>query len=547
LSGDDRVVVGVATIDPVLLSQVSPPEFALSDLLPAAIAGVDTVAVPVLPVPADDEAGVLLGPGAADLIEAIGVDLLGVAELRRMTGAVGEVAEVPVPLGTDVNPALRLVLLVGVGEARPIDVRRAGAALARATRDRDAVATSIPAVAPDGESAADAAALDAFVAGTMLGAFEFHWRSTGPERQPVRRVVVATPPGSLGDADRAALERAVAIGGAGWRSRLLATVPSNLKNPAWLAAQAEQVAARTDLEVRIWDETDLEREGFGGIVGVGQGSATPPRLIRLDYTPPGVGARTAKKLPHVVLVGKGITFDTGGLSIKPGPSMVAMKRDMTGGAAVLATMAALADVGCRVRVTGLVPAAENAISGSAIRPGDVVRHWGGRTSEVTNTDAEGRLVLADALAYAAAELDPTVLVDIATLTGGMKVALGQQMGGFFATDDALAASIRDAGERSGEPVWRFPLYAGYEERLASKVADADNSAGTPQAITAALFLQHFTGGLPWVHLDIASVGDVEKELHEWTVGPSGFGARLLLTWLGQEDPLAGITTEEKKR
>lgn len=533
--------------DPVLPSQVSPPEFALSELLPAAIVGVDAVALPVLPGLAGEESGVLLGPGAADLIDAIDVDLLAVAELRQMTGAVGEVVEVPVPFGTATNPQLRLVLLVGVGASRPVDLRRAGAALARAVRDHDAVATSIPGVAPDGEQVVDGDRLDAFVAGTMLGAFDFHWRSTGPERRPVRQVVIATPPGSLGDADHATLERAVAIGGAGWRSRMLATVPSNLKNPAWLAGQAEQLAGPAGLELRVWDEVELAREGFGGILGVGQASATPPRLIRLDYTPAGVGARAAKKLPHVVLVGKGITFDTGGLSIKPGPSMASMKRDMTGGAVVLATMAALADVGCPVRVTGLVPAAENAISGSALRPGDVIKHWGGRTTEVTNTDAEGRLVLADALAYAAAELDPSVLVDIATLTGGIKIALGQQVGGFFATDDGLAAAVRDAGERAGEPMWRFPLYAGYEERLASKIADADNSAGTPQAITAALFLQHFTCGLPWAHLDIASVGDVEKELHEWTVGPSGFGARLLLTWLGQAEPLAGIASHPKEK
>jgi len=530
--------------EPVLPSQVSPPEFALSDLLPAAIVGVDTVALPVLPGP-DDETAVLLGPGAADLIDAIDVDLLGVTELQGMTGAVGEVVEVPVPVGTAANPALRLVLLVGVGGARPLDLRRAGAALARATRDRAAVATSIPAVAPDGGVASSGDALEAFVTGTMLGAFEFHWRSTGPARQPVRQVVIATPPDLL-EADQPALQRAIAIGGAGWRARMLATVPSNLKNPAWLAEQAALIAEQAGLALQVWDETELAREGFGGIIGVGQASATPPRLIRLGYTPAGVSARAAKKLPHVVLVGKGITFDTGGLSIKPGPSMVSMKRDMTGGAVVLATMAALADVGCRVRVTGLVPAAENAISGTALRPGDVIRHWGGRTTEVNNTDAEGRLVLADALAYAAAELAPSVLVDIATLTGAMKVALGQQVGGFFATDDGLAAALRDAGEHAGEPVWRFPLYAGYEDRIASKVADADNSSGPPQAITAALFLQHFTGGLPWAHLDIASVGDVEKELHEWTVGPSGFGARLLLTWLGQAEPLAGIDTEEKK-
>jgi leucyl aminopeptidase len=212
-----------------------------------------------------------------------------------------------------------------------------------------------------------------------------------------------------------------------------------------------------------------------------------------------------------------------------------------------------------VRVTGLVPAAENAISGDALRPGDVVRHWGGRTSEITNTDAEGRLVLADALAYASAELAPDVLVDVATLTGGVKVALGQQLGGLFATDDTLATALLDAGERAGEPLWRLPLYAGYEDRLASKVADADNSPPGPQPIMAALFLQHFVGTapsgrtVPWAHLDIASVGDVEQDRHEWTAGPSGFGARLLLTWLRGENPVAGIgadpttPTKEKSR
>ena len=217
-----------------------------------------------------------------------------------------------------------------------------------------------------------------------------------------------------------------------------------------------------------------------------------------------------------------------------------MKRDMTGGAVVLATMAALADVDCPVRVIGLVAAAENAISGSALRPGDVITHRGGRTTEVGNTDAEGRLVLADALAYAVAELDPAVVVDVATLTGAVKVALGQQVGGLFANDDALAAALDTAGARSGEPLWRFPLYRGYEDKLASKVADASNDPGGPGAITAALFLQPFVGDVPWAHLDIASVGDVEKEWHEWTVGPSGFGSRLLLSWLGSADPVAGI-------
>jgi leucyl aminopeptidase len=506
-----------------LPSQVSPPEFAVSDLLPHAILGADVVAIPFQP--GADDVSVLLGPGSAGLAEALATDLVGVLEAHQATGKTGEIVTVPVPLGTADNVDLRLVLLVGVGAAQPVDFRRAGAAVAKQVTNRAAVATTIPALAAD--------AVEPFVVGLMLGSFGFHWKSGPPDTTPVRRVVLAELPQKE---TRPVLERAVAVGGAGWRARMLATVPSNLKNPAWLAEQAEELAAEHGLAVQVWDEKQLAEQGFGGIVGVGQGSATPPRLIRLDYTPKRAGRGT----PTVVLVGKGITFDTGGLTIKPGLAMVNMKRDMTGGAVVMATMAALEAVGCPLRVVGLIPAAENAVSGNSIRPGDVVRHYGGRTSEVTNTDAEGRLVLADALAYAVAELSPAVLVDVATLTGGIKVALGQQVGGLFANDDALADALFGAGETAGEPLWRFPLHAGYEDKLASKVADADNGPKHAQAITAALFLQHFVKDVPWAHLDLASVGDVPEDLHEWTTGPSGFGARALLAWLGTEDPLAGV-------
>ncbi len=377
--------------------------------------------------------------------------------------------------------------------------------------------------------------------GAMLGSFAFDWRSGAPEHVPAKQIVLAAVVDEA--ADRVALERAVALGGAGWRARMLATVPSNLKNPAWLAEQAQTLAAETGLTCKIWDEKALLAGGFGGIIGVGQGSATPPRLIRLDYTPTKAarGGRSGRKTPTVVLVGKGITFDSGGISIKPAQAMASMKRDMTGGAVVLATMGALAAVGCPVNVIGLVPAAENAVSGTSMRPGDVLSHYGGRTSEITNTDAEGRLVMADAIAYAAAELDPTVIVDIATLTGAVKVALGQELGGIFANDEALADSLIAAGAKAGEPFWRFPLFAAYEEKIASKVADADNAGGGPGAITAALFLQHFAADVPWAHLDIASVGDVPEDRFEWTQGPSGFGARALLTWLGDADPLAGVS------
>ncbi|MDO9497143.1 MAG: leucyl aminopeptidase family protein [Nocardioides sp.] len=514
-------------------SQVSPPEFAISGLRPHVILGVDVVALPVLP--AEGEGGsVILGPGAEELGDVLDLDLLGALEVSRATGAVGEVISVAVPLGAPDNAGLRLVLLVGVGAQRPVDFRRAGAALARAVHGRQAVATTIPALDPS--------ALSAFVVGVMLGSFAFHWRSTPPVSVPVPRVVLA----DLADSAEQGVElrRAVAVGGAGWRSRMLASVPSNLKNPPWLADQARELAGEAGLELRIWDEHELAAEGFGGIVSVGKASATPPRLIRLDYTPSKAArasaGTSARKTPTVVLVGKGITFDTGGLSIKTGEGMVNMKRDMTGGAVVLATMAALAGVGCPVRVVGLVAAAENAISGNSMRPGDVVRHYGGRTSEVTNTDAEGRLVLADALAYAVAEIAPDVVVDVATLTGAMKVALGQQVGGFFANDDALAAALFESAEEAGEPLWRFPLYAGYEDKLASKVADADNAAGGAGAITAALFLQHFVGSTPWAHLDVASTGDAPDDNYEWSKGPTGFGARALLAWLARANPLEGI-------
>jgi leucyl aminopeptidase len=193
-----------------------------------------------------------------------------------------------------------------------------------------------------------------------------------------------------------------------------------------------------------------------------------------------------------------------------------------------------------VRVTGLMAIAENAIGGDALRPGDVIRHWGGRTTEVTNTDAEGRLVMADALQYAATKLKPDLLVDVATLTGAMKVALGLHTGGYFATDDAVARLVEQAAAASGERMWRMPLAEEYEPLLESRIADSDNAPGKAGAITAALFLQHFTGGLPWAHFDIASVGDSLEERFEWTKGPTGFGARLLLHWLGSANPLEGV-------
>ncbi len=513
------------------LGRLTPPEVELGGRPAgevAAVPGVDVIAVPVLPGAGDDgdgdDGGVLLGPGADAVGEALGVDLLAVAESGRATGEVGDLVALPVPEGIPGNPALREVCLVGVGRCRPDDLRRAAATLARRVRGRDAVATTLAAL-EDG--------LEPVVAGVVLGSFGFLMRPPAPAQTPVVRVVLC----GLPDDARPALDRARALARAGWRSRTLASVPSNVKTPEWMAEQAREAARGSGLDVRVWDEDQLAADGFGGILAVGSAAAAPPRLVRLDYTPP----RARRRTPTVVLVGKGITFDSGGLSLKPHEAMVPMKRDMTGGGVVISVMAALADVGCPVRVVGLVPLAENAVGAAAMRPGDVLRHYGGRTTEVTNTDAEGRLVLADAMAYAVAEIEPDVLVDVATLTGGVKVALGQQVGGLFATDDALADALRTAGETAGEPLWRFPLHTDYADKLASKVADADNGAKGPAAIMAALFLRPFAGSTTWAHLDVASVGDAPEEAHEWTKGPTGFGARALLTWLGSPDPLEGVT------
>jgi leucyl aminopeptidase len=502
----------------VLPAQVSPPAFALSGLPPHELSGVEAVALPFTVV----DGRPVLGAGAAETGESVGLDLVGLLTSRRVKGTGGEIVALPVA-GHGAGP--RSVLLVGLGQGTSTDYRRAGAAVARAVLDHESVATTVPA-------RGDAEALTAYVVGSMLGSFVFHWRSEGPEHTPVRRVVLA---GLSGPDNAAALERGLALGGAGWRSRMLATVPSNLKSPQWLAEQAAQLAGESDLGYEVWDEVKLAKQGFGGILGVGQGSATPPRLIRLDYAPP-----RGRRAPRVVLVGKGITFDSGGLSIKPAEGMTTMKRDMTGGAVVMAVMGALGALGCPLRVTGLVPTAENAVGGSSLRPGDVITHYGGRTTEVLNTDAEGRLVLADAMAYALDKLDPAVLVDVATLTGMIKVALGQWTGGFFANRDPLAEALSRAGADAGEPLWRMPLEPDYEDTLTSQVADANNAPGGPGAITAALFLQHFAGDVPWAHLDIASTGDSPSDSFEWTKGPSGFGPRALLTWLTGPDPLAGI-------
>ncbi len=459
----------------------------------------------------------VVGLGAEQALHDLGVDLFAVLDRAKASGDGGEL--VSLELFDPPGSSTEQVLLIGLGTGRGQDYRRAGAALARAARDRGPAATSIAALADDDQ-------LAAFSEGLVLGSFGFHRRSE-EAAAAAPRVVLTDMVDSLDSSRERLVDRATLRAQASWRSRSFALTPSNEKGPQRLEQWAREAADRAGLDITVWDEKRLAAEGFGGLLAVGSASAYESRFIRLDYTP----RKARRDTPHLVLVGKGITFDTGGISIKPRDAMMTMKRDMTGAGVVIAVLGALRDLDVPVKVTGLVPTAENAIGAAAMRPGDVITHYGGRTSFVGNTDAEGRLVLADALAYAAANIDATAIVDIATLTGAGKMALGTSLGALFATDDDLAAALTAAGEAAGEPVWRLPLLDAYEPLLEEMSADATNASGQPGAITAALFLRHFTGSAPWAHLDIASVGDSPKDAFEYTAGATGFGSRLLLRWL----------------
>ncbi len=489
----------------------------------------DTPGVDDTSATGDHADGPWIGPGGAEVADALQLDLFWLLERENGTGRAGEIVSLPVfetgrgASSVDGDVDVTRVVLVGLGDGSPVAYRKAGAALARSMRGVDRLATTI------GAAAEDDTRLRAFIDGLMLATFAlggFRSRPADPAKAPLGTAVLA----GVADDGAAPVRRAAVIANATWFARELIHTPSNVKDPAWLAERARQLGHDGDLEVHVRDERKLAAEGFGGLVAVGMGSARPPRLIAVRYEPPSVGPDT----PHVVLVGKGITFDSGGLSLKPSASMVTMKTDMSGAAVVLGVLSALAELGVTVRVTGLIAAAENMPGATAQRPSDVITQYDGTTVEVLNTDAEGRLVLADALAYAVAELEPTALVDIATLTGAALVALGRTHAALYATDDSLADELIDAGARAGERMWRLPLVEDYREGLDSAVADVahiDTGGFGASSISAALFLERFTGDVPWAHLDIAGAGRAEKNKVELVKGGTAFGVRALLTWL----------------
>ena len=407
--------------------------------------------------------------------------------------------------------------LVGLGDQSLSSFRAAGAAIGRKVRGKAVEVVSLCA-----ESAAE---IKAHGVSILLGAYSWNLK-TGKE--------VEIPTIAIATVDVKSLNRAAVIARALYTARDLIHTPSNIKNPQWMAQEAKKIADEKGLAIKVLAGKQLAQ--FGGLRAVGNSSPTPgPRFIELSYIPKMRG-NAAAALPHIVIVGKGITFDTGGVSLKrPYEFMTAMKSDMAGAAAALATISALPELQPEVRVTVLMMCAENALSGSAQRPSDVITQYGGTTVEIINTDAEGRLVLADGLAYAVANLDPDYLIDIATLTGSATLGLGRQYAALYSRDTKLAQQFIEIGEASGERVWHMPLIDDYRDSLESDVADLNHAADkgnySAGSVTAALFLEHFVGDARWVHLDIAGTGRSENDSGENVKGGTGFGVRLFLDWI----------------
>lgn len=409
---------------------------------------------------------------------------------------------------------------------RGLGHRRAGAALARHLRDSRARGT----VTVDVPGAVPADRVGDLVLGYLVGARGQEVFAADPVPVVPDLVVEVAPGSGGGDDDEVVVARAVAAAEEAARAtavaRDLAGAPSDLKTPEWLVARMAELLDAAGMRTEVIEGPGLVSGGFGGVLAVGGGSAAEPRVLVARR--PGTG-------PRVLLVGKGITFDTGGISVKPADGMHLMRTDMAGSAAVVSAAATFCADGAAgyadLDLTVVVPSAENMLSGSAYRPGDVVTHVGGTTSEVTNTDAEGRMVLADALAHGIAECDPEVVVDVATLTGAMKVALGMRTGAVMANDDDLAARVATAGAAAGERWWRLPLPDDLRPAVRSDIADRRQAPKGPGAITAALFLEGFVEDRPWAHLDIAGPARSPEEIDE--VGPvaTGFATRTLVAFL----------------
>lgn len=468
------------------------PDITLTSVSPDAV-DADVLILPVLKA----EEPVVLGPGAT----------AGAAAAIGASGAADEVSRIPAPAGI----AASSVVLTGLGvaaleDASAEDLRRAFGAATRSLAGVSSAAIALP--------GGTAEQLAAAAEGALLGAYAFIAHKSGEPKGPLGAIQV------LGEGIDADLERSRIVVDAVNLTRDLVNTPPNLLFPAEFARRAQEAAADLPVEVTVLDEKQLADGGYGGIVGVGQGSSRPPRLVRLDYAPAGAER-------HVALVGKGITFDSGGISLKPGPGMEEMTSDMTGAATVLSALLAAARLELPVRVTSYLALAENLPGGGAQRPGDVVTMRNGKTVEVLNTDAEGRMVMADALVDAVAD-GPDLVMDVATLTGAAIVALGKRTAAVMGTEDARS-TVLAAAETAGEPFWPLPFPAELRADLDGRISDLKNIGDRwGGALTAGIFLQEFVGDAAWAHLDIAGPSFASSALGYMGKGATGMSVRTVL-------------------
>jgi leucyl aminopeptidase len=441
-------------------------------------------------------------------------------DAQGFEGKKGEVRAVP---GADG----RTTYVVGLGPAAEVDaavLRYAAGALARAAKRHSSLAVDLLGHLAEGTTPAKGA--QAIVEGLVLGGYQYTAFKSDPKPAALERIIVV---GGGGSRTQTAMDRGLAVAEAACWVRDLVNEPGGSLTPTKLAQQAAKVGERAGFEVTVWTEKEIKAEGLGGLLGVNRGSEQKPRFLHLRYEP-------EKARGTVALVGKGITFDSGGLSLKPADGMVGMKGDMGGAGAVLGTFRAVAAVGAKVRLLGFIPLTDNMTGGDATRVGDVLKLRNGKTVEVLNTDAEGRLILADALSLAS-EAGPDAIVDLATLTGACMVALGDRIAGLMSNHRGWADQVRAAADVAGEPMWPLPLPDHLRPRLDSDIADLKNVTSNRWggALSAGLFLREFVGeGIPWAHIDIAGPADSSEVDGELVKGGTGFGVRtlveLLSTW-----------------
>jgi leucyl aminopeptidase len=492
----------------------------LSSAAPAKV-NADVLAVPVF-------SGRVLGPGGKALDTAVGGSLEAFMAEAGFEGKAEETLAVPAgKLGA------RGAVLVGLGDKKTLSadrLRRAAAAVVRRSPKAKTVATTLLDTVPTGGDRA--AAAQALAEGAALGAYKFLRYKQKSDAPALEKLVVL---GKKDEEVQRNLDRGIAVAGAVAWARDLVNEPAGAMTPIQLAEEARRAAEQGGLDIEILDEVEIANQGLGGLLGVSLGSDQPPRLVKLTYTPKGKATGT------VALVGKGITFDSGGLSLKTADGMETMKTDMSGAAAVIGAMSVLRAAGVRTKVIAFVPTTENMPGGRAIKPGDVLKIRNGKTVEVLNTDAEGRLILADGLSLAAEE-KPDAVIDLATLTGACVVALGMKIAGLMGNNDAWIGQVRAAAERAGESMWHLPLPEEYRKDLDSEIADLKNITGGRGggALTAGLFLSEFAGDVPWAHLDIAGPARAPGDDGYIAKGGTGFGVRTLVEVLSTfQKPKAG--------